>query len=177
MHTQASPASPRAGTRASLASPSIAQRMGLCRVQTLLRRAEDGLVHLAQRHSIAMLRGALGIVFLWFGALKVVGASPVGQVVARTLFVLPARPAVVVLGVVEVAIGISLLSGRAVRAALAVLLVEMCGTFLALVLAPDLSFQQGNPLLLSTVGEFVIKNLVLVSAGMAVVGSLRRRSR
>jgi putative oxidoreductase len=141
----------------------------------LLGRVENGLVLLAQRHSMGMLRAALGIVFLWFGVLKLAGASPVGELVARTLFVLPMRPAIVVLGVVETCIGISLLSGRAVRAALPVLLVQMCGTFLALVMAPELSFQHGNPLLLSTVGEFVIKNLVLISAGIALVGSLRRR--
>jgi putative oxidoreductase len=144
-------------------------------VGSMLRRAEERLVLLAQRHSVGMLRAALGIVFLWFGVLKLAGVSPVGEVVTRTLFVLPMRPAMILLGVVETAIGISLITGRALRAALAVLLVQMCGTFLVLVLAPDLSFQHGNPLLLSTVGEFVIKNLVLISAGVALVGALRRR--
>jgi putative oxidoreductase len=85
------------------------------------------------------------------------------------------RPAIILLDVVETAIGISLLSCRAVRTALAVLLVQMCGTFLVLLLAHDLSFPHGNPLLLSTVGEFVIKNLVLISAGVVLVGGLRRR--
>jgi uncharacterized membrane protein YkgB len=132
------------------------------------------LTLLAQRHSTVMLRTALGIVFVWFGVLKVVGASPVGEIVARTLVVLPARPAIIVLGLVEIAIGISFLSGRAVRAALVIFLVQMCGTFLTLVLAPDLTFQHGNPLLLSTAGEFVVKNLVLISAGVVIVASLRR---
>jgi uncharacterized membrane protein YkgB len=144
-------------------------------VGTVLRRVEERLALLAQRHSVGMLRGALGIVFLWFGALKFVGASPVGEVVSRTLFVLPMHPTIILLGVVEIAIGISLLTGRALRAALAVLLAEMCGTFLVLAMAPDLSFQHGNPLLLSTIGEFVIKNLVLISAGVALVGGLRRQ--
>jgi uncharacterized membrane protein YkgB len=144
-------------------------------VRSVLDRVEDALDRLAQRHGIDMLRVALGVVFLWFGLLKVVGASPVGEVVARTLLVLPMRPAVIALGVVETGIGLSLLTGRALRPALAVFLVQMCGTFLALVLAPDLTFQHGNPLLLSTLGEFVIKNLVLISAGIAIVGSLRRR--
>jgi uncharacterized membrane protein YkgB len=38
------------------------------------------------------------------------------------------------------------------------------------VLQPELSFQAGNPLLLTTEGEFVIKNLLLIAGGL-VVGS------
>jgi putative oxidoreductase len=135
------------------------------------------LTLLAHRHGMLMLRVALGIVFMWFGALKVVGASPVGEIVARTLFVLPARPATLALGIVEMAIGLSFLTGRLVKAALAVFLVQMSGTFLTLVLLPDLTFQHGNPLLLSTLGEFVIKNLVLITAGIALAGSFIGRPR
>ncbi len=40
--------------------------------------------------------------------------------------------------------------------------------------APDLVFQSGNPLFLTTGGEFVIKNLVLISGGKAVGNTVRR---
>jgi uncharacterized membrane protein YkgB len=136
-----------------------------------IARVEARLTLLAHRHGMLMLRVALGIVFMWFGALKVVGASPVGEIVARTLFVLPARPAMLALGIIEMAIGLSFLTGRLVKVALAVFLVQMSGTFLTLILLPDVTFQHGNPLLLSTVGEFVIKNLVLITAGIALAGS------
>ncbi len=33
-------------------------------------------------------------------------------------------------------------------------------------LRPELAFQAGNPLLLTTIGEFVVKNLVLLAAGL-----------
>jgi hypothetical protein len=46
----------------------------------------------------------------------------------------------------------------------------MAGTFLVLVLLPGIAFRGGNPLLLTVEGEFVIKNLVLLSAGL-VIGS------
>jgi hypothetical protein len=51
---------------------------------------------------------------------------------------------------------------------------QMAGTFLVLIVHPSLSFQEGNPLLLTVEGEFVIKNLVLMAAGL-VVGSQARR--
>ena len=50
----------------------------------------------------------------------------------------------------------------------------MAGTFLVLVVKPEIAFQGGNPLLLTTEGEFVIKNLVLIAAGLVVGGSVQR---
>ncbi len=38
-----------------------------------------------------------------------------------------------------------------------------------------LAFQDGNPLLLTVEGEFVVKNLVLLSAGMVVGATVRPR--
>ncbi|MGH2578563.1 MAG: hypothetical protein ACRDG9_12565, partial [Actinomycetota bacterium] len=63
-----------------------------------------------------------------------------------------------------------LLAGRLMRLALPLLVLQMAGTFLVLVLLPEIAFRDGNPLLLTVEGEFVVKNLVLLSAGM-VVGS------
>jgi len=44
------------------------------------------------------------------------------------------------------------------------------GTFLALVTQPDVTFQDGNPVMLTTEGEFVIKNLILLSAVLVLYG-------
>jgi putative oxidoreductase len=38
---------------------------------------------------------------------------------------------------------------------------------------PDIAFQKGNPLLLTTEGEFVIKNLVMIAAGLVLLGRTR----
>ena len=53
----------------------------------------------------------------------------------------------------------------------------MAGTFLVLLLRPDVAFQGGNPLLLTVEGEFVVKNVVLAAAGIAIGGSLRREEK
>ena len=47
---------------------------------------------------------------------------------------------------------------------------QMLGTFLVFLIVPDVAFRDGNPFLLTVEGEFVVKNLVLLAAGM-VVGS------
>jgi uncharacterized membrane protein YkgB len=40
-------------------------------------QALDSLNRFLKSHSIALLRISLGLVFFWFGALKIAGASPV----------------------------------------------------------------------------------------------------
>jgi putative oxidoreductase len=56
------------------------------------------------------------------------------------------------------------------------LIAQMLGTFLVFLLLPEVAFQDGNPLKLTVEGEFVLKNLVLLSAAM-VVGAEVDRSR
>lgn len=47
-------------------------------------------------------------------------------------------------------------------------------TLLVLVSRPDIAFQGGNTPLLTTEGEFVIRNLVLIAAGLVVGGTVQR---
>jgi uncharacterized membrane protein YkgB len=81
------------------------------------------------------------------------------------------------LGLAEVVIGLGLIAGRWLRPVLGLFAVQMAGTFLVLVVQPEVAFQRGNPLLLTVEGEFVVKNLVLLAAGMAVGAQVEARSR
>jgi uncharacterized membrane protein YkgB len=62
----------------------------------------------------------------------------------------------------------------ALRLTLLLFWLQMAGTLMVLVLRPDMAFQGGNPLLLTAEGEFVIKNLVLIAAGLVVGGTVGR---
>ncbi len=120
------------------------------------------------------LRLSLGLIFVWFGALKLAGDSPVAALVSATL---PwANPELVVplLGAVEVGLGIGLLVGRAQRLLLLALATHLAGTFLTFLMAPGLTMQGGNPLLLTADGEFVLKNAVLISAAVLLACTSRR---
>jgi uncharacterized membrane protein YkgB len=142
----------------------------------LFDRFDRMVVAALERWSVQLLRLSLGIVFLWFGGLKVFGVSPVSDLVAATVYWVDPDWFVVSLGVVEMLVGAGLILRRAMRIILAVFLAQMAGTFLVVILLPDIAFQDGNPLKLTVEGEFVIKNLVLLSAGL-VVGSMVRRDR
>jgi uncharacterized membrane protein YphA (DoxX/SURF4 family) len=131
-------------------------------------------VTLARRHGVLTLRIALGVVFIWFGALKVADMSPVADLVADIVPILSDRPAVLAVGIVELVVGLGLIVGFAIRLTLGLFFAQMLGTFLVLVLRPALSFQGGNPFRLTVLGEFVVKNLVLLTAGLVVAGGIPR---
>ncbi len=139
-------------------------------------RLDSNVRAFMRAQGITLLRIALGIVFIWFGALKVVGRSPVEELVADTVYWLPADFFVRFLGFWEVAVGVGLLVPIALRLTLLLFWAQMAGTFLVLVVQPDLSFESNNPLLLTTEGEFVIKNLVLIAAGLVIGSTVRTRA-
>jgi uncharacterized membrane protein YkgB len=111
---------------------------------------------------------SLAIVFIWFGALKVFGVTPVTDLVGAVVYWVDPSWFVPVLGFFELAVGLGLLAGVGMRLVLLLLVAQLIGTFLVLIIRPDLAFQNNNPLLLTVEGEFVVKNLVLISAGLTV---------
>ena len=132
--------------------------------------ADHAAIAFMRRLGIVLLRVAVGVVFLWFGLLKVIGQSPVAELVASVAYWVPGEVVVRGLGVLEMLVGLGLVTGLFIRVTLLLFFAQMLGTFLVFVIRPDVAFQDGNPLLLTVEGEFVIKNLVLITAGI-VVGS------
>jgi len=150
-------------------------RRAPARLRRMLAAGDRAAVGLMERHAVTALRLALAIVFIWFGVLKVLDHSPVKDIVEQTVFFLPGDPVFFALGALEIAIGVGLLVPVAPRLTILLFIGQMCGTFLTLVVLPERSFQGGNPLLLDVLGEFVVKNLVLIAAGFVVGASLCRR--
>jgi putative oxidoreductase len=144
--------------------------------RSLFERTDRRVAGFLDRYGVLALRIALGVVYIWFGALKVVDRSPVEQLVRDTVFFLPDGQYIVyVMGAWEIVIGLGLLFPVALRLTLAMLWVQLVGTMLALVVVPGQCFQDNNPLLLTATGEFVVKNLVLASAGLVIGSTVRGR--
>ena len=145
-----------------------AQTAGVLEIPVVERAATSASVVwvMAERIARILLRLSLAIVYIWFGVLKLAGASPVTQLVGATLPFADPKSAVRVLGVLEIIIGIGLLSRRSHRAFLIAVVIHLAGTFLTVVMAPALLWSHGNPTLLTTDGEFVLKNLVLLNAAV-----------
>jgi len=130
------------------------------------------LTSLMDRWSIPALRAALGIVFVWFGGLKVLGVSPAADLVAATVYVVPAELFVPVLGVWEVLIGLCLLYRPLTRVGLLLLALQLPGTFLPLVLLPDVVYVT-FPHALTVEGQYIIKNLVIIAAALVIGSTVR----
>lgn len=130
------------------------------------------------RHGVTLTRLALGVVFLWFGAIKLVpGWSPAADLAARTIEQLTfgiVQPAVALplLAVWESLIGLGLLTGRFLRLTLLLLFAQMPGTMLPLVFFPSETFA-AFPYSPTLEGQYIIKNLVLVGAAIVIGATVR----
>lgn len=129
-------------------------------------------------NGMALLRISLGIVFLWFGFLKFFpGLSPAQDLAARTISLLtfgivPASVSVPVLAAWECAIGIGLIAGRWLRSTLLLLFAQMLGTLAPIFLFPTEVFTR-IPYAPTFEGQYIIKNLVLLSAALVIGATVR----
>lgn len=139
-----------------------------------LQKAENRTIRELQRISVPVLRFTIGLVFVWFGALKVANVTPLADFVADTLPWFDRAWVVPLLGAFEIALGLALLAGRFLTIVCAALVAHLAGTFLSVAMQPEVVFQHGNPLMLTTEGEFVVKNIVFIAAGLVIAARFRR---
>ena len=150
----------------------------MAQLQKLFDRVDTQLTDWMAIHGITLLRVSVGIIFLWFGALKLFpNLSPAEDLATETIRLLTfgiITPdiSLPVLAVWEVLIGIGLLSGRFMRITLLLLFVQMMGTVTPLALFPDQTFT-AFPIGLTLEGQYIIKNMVLISAGIVIGATVR----
>ena len=142
-------------------------------------RVDQALVGWMSANGIHLLRWAVAIVYVWFGGLKLINASPASELVVRTVFWLQPRTAVLFIGGWEVLIGIGLMFAHPVvlRITLLLMWLQLAGTFQTFVLLPDAVFRNGNPLLPTIEGQYTFKNVVLITAGLVIGSTVRSRGR
>ena len=136
-----------------------------------LKEFDSLLIERLNNWSLPVLRVSLGIVFIWFGALKPFGDSPANEVITKTIYWFDPDIFIPILGFWEILIGICLLYTPLIRVGLFLLALQMPGTFLPLVLRPEICFID-MPFNLTLEGQYIVKNLVLIGAAMVVGGKL-----
>ncbi|MFO7632336.1 MAG: DoxX family protein [Caldilinea sp.] len=128
------------------------------------------------RYGMVMMRVALGVIFFWFGALKLIpGLSPAEELVRATIFFIDPNLFQPVLAIWEMAIGIGLITGLFMRTTLLLLFLQMPGTALPIFIAPEAVFTV-FPFGLTIEGQYIVKNLALITAAI-VLGSTVRGGR
>jgi uncharacterized membrane protein YphA (DoxX/SURF4 family) len=136
-----------------------------------LNEFDSLLIESLNKWSLLILRLSLGVVFIWFGALKPFGDSPANDVIVKTIYWFDPDIFIPILGYWEVLIGICLLYTPLIRFGLFLLAIQIPGTFLPLILRPEICFLN-FPFELTLEGQYIIKNLVLIGAAMVVGGRL-----
>jgi uncharacterized membrane protein YphA (DoxX/SURF4 family) len=148
------------------------------RAYRLFERIDIRLTNWMARYGVTILRVGLGIIFFWFGFLKFFPAlSPAEELATRTIStitfgIVTPNISLPVLAAWETLIGLGLITGRFMRITLLLLALQMIGTVMPLFLFPAETFTR-FPYAPTLEGQYIIKNVVLVAAGLVIGATVR----
>ena len=143
------------------------------------KRIDNRITSFMLGYGIFLLRISVGIVFVWFGILKFFpNLSPAQDLATDTISILTFdllndNVSIIILAIWETLIGIGLITGKYLRVTLFLLFMQMLGTMTPLILFPAETFTK-FPYAPTLLGQYIIKNLIIISAGL-VIGSFVRR--
>ena len=129
---------------------------------------------------IPLMRVSIGIIFFWFGALKFFdGLSPAQTLAIETIDLMTFglfTEKVIIYGLAswEVLIGIGMLFNLYIKQTIILLFLQMAGTFMPVFLFPGEVFNI-FPYSLTLEGQYIIKNLVVISGAIIIGGKLPKK--
>lgn len=147
-------------------------------MEQTFNQLDTRLTNWMAKHGITLMRVSLGIIFFWFGFLKFFpDLSPAQELATRTISTLTfgivtPNISLPVLAAWECVIGLGFISGKFMRATLLLLALQMLGTVTPLFLFPSETFAH-FPYAPTLEGQYIIKNMVLVSAGLVIGATVR----
>ena len=89
---------------------------------TFLDRIDQSITDFLDKYGFILLRYSLGVIFIWFGALKPFDNSPANDLIEKTIVFIPSEIFIPILGIWEIAIGVGLIIRRFNRIAIFLLL-------------------------------------------------------
>ncbi|MEK6909353.1 MAG: hypothetical protein AABX23_04855 [Nanoarchaeota archaeon] len=137
---------------------------------------DKGITDWLKGYGYYFLKYSLALVFIWFGILKPLGLSSANDLVTKTVYFVDPSWFVPFLGLWEVAIGVCILFRPLLRVGLLLMALQMIGTFLPLILLPEVIYIK-FPFVMTLEGQYIIKNLILIGAGMVVGSHARDREK
>lgn len=146
------------------------------------QNAENRALSWMDRNHTSAIRISIGIIFFWFGILKFFGGvSPAEGLAIKTIDLLTFglfSDQFIIYGLasVETLIGLALIFKWFLKTILLVLFLQMLGTMTPLLLFPEEAFTK-IPYALTLEGQYIVKNLVIISGGFVIGASLYRRQK
>jgi uncharacterized membrane protein YphA (DoxX/SURF4 family) len=152
----------------------------ISRITALVDRIAEPVVALGTRYGSLALRVSLGLIMVGFGVLKFFpGLSPAEPLATKavgmlSLGLVTGQAAMVATAVVEVAVGLLLISGRFRRIAVVCLAGCIAGWMSPLVLFPGDLFTATGPALEA---QYLIKDMVFAAAALVIAAASFRPTR
>lgn len=144
------------------------------------RIVHDMIIERMEKIGIPLMRVSIGIIFFWFGALKFFdGLSPAQTLAIETIDLMTFgifTEKVIIYGLAtwEVLIGIGMLFNLYIKQTIILLILQMAGTFMPVFLFPGEVFNI-FPYSLTLEGQYIVKNLVVISGAIIIGGKLPKK--
>jgi uncharacterized membrane protein YkgB len=145
--------------------------------QSIFEQVDLQITRWMARYSLAILRFGLGVIFVWFGALKFFpGLSPAEDLVRNTIYFFDPDFFIPILAIWEVIIGLGFLLGlftnKFQRLTILLLFLQMPGTALPLFVLPEVCWTN-FPFGLTLEGQYIIKNLAIIGSALVLGATVR----
>lgn len=141
-----------------------------------LKSIEQKIYSFLDEYSDWFLRISIAIIYIWFGILKPFDSSPAADLVANSIYFLPREPFFIFLGIWETILGIMFLIPRLTKITFWIFILHMGGTFTPFITLMNTVFIK-FPYALSLEGQYIIKNLILISAAVAILMNYLRKNK
>ena len=146
-------------------------------LKKVIEKLDKGIIYKMSQISAPAIRFSFGVIFIWFGILKPLGLSSAEGLLLSTVKWMPfgaPETWLIIIGWWEVIIGVLFLFKKTTRIAITLLFMQMVGTFLPLIFLPEVTFQSGNIFLPTLEGQYIIKNLMIISGAFVLGGNFYR---
>ncbi|MFT4611212.1 MAG: putative membrane protein YkgB [Glaciecola sp.] len=146
-------------------------------MKEIIYKLDKGTISIMKSLSTPAIRLSFGVIFIWFGILKPLGLSAAEGLLKATVVWLPFGSAenwLIIIGLWEVVIGVFFFFKKTTRIAIILLFLQMVGTFMPLVFLPEVTFQSNNVFLPTLEGQYIIKNLMIISAALVLGGDINK---
>lgn len=141
-----------------------------------IKSIEQKIYSFLDEYSDWFLRISIAIIYIWFGILKPFDSSPAADLVANSIYFLPREPFFIFLGIWETILGVMFLIPRLTKITFWIFILHMGGTFTPFITLMNTVFIK-FPYALSLEGQYIIKNLILISAAVAILMNYLRKNK
>jgi len=139
-----------------------------------ITRIDHSVIHFLRKTFIPTARFSIFVVYVWFGALKILGLSPAGELVhhlfSSTIHFISFDTFYIFFAWFEVLIGVMFIIPKLTRFVLPLLMIHMITTFMPLVFLPGDTWS--GFMVLTLTGQYIVKNLVIIAVAMGIAAQV-----